>query len=391
MIGVIRFLKKLPHTFCPILFSAVLLSFWGCLAIYNASMKFENPIDYTSKQFIWLGVSVFVSILISRIHIKRYLEFIPWLFGAGVLSLIAVIFWGQSINHMRGWFHTEYFSIQPSEFCKPFFCLFTCWYYRYLVEEETSEAKVYIKLLLSVSPVLVLLVLQPDFGTLLIFILCFLIIYWTHGGSSKFILWSGAAAIPFMLAVLYKFPYVFKRLEGFWNPEKYSSTSGFHLLQLERAIASGGFWGRSFGKSLWSEGYLPLTHNDSIYASFCESLGFIGGFLLIAVFTGALYAAYKKCRRMENDLYGYSLFSLVFCLTIQAYIHMSVNVQLLPPTGITLPFISYGGSSLLSSFIIVGLCKSIISSEKQDLLESNESSEVEPLGENIDSTESGSL
>lgn len=384
MIGLVRFFKRLSHTFCPILLSAILLSLWGCLAIYNASVKFDSPEDYTLKQVIWLGVSILASILISKIHIKRFLEFIPWLYAAGVGSLIAVIFLGQSINHMRGWFHTEYFSIQPSEFCKPFFCLFICWYYRYLLDEEEKELNRFLKLIAGASPVLVLLAMQPDFGTLLIFLLCFLVIYWTHGGSGKFILWSVAGLVPLVVTILYKFPYVHRRLQGFLNPEKYANSSGFHLLQLERAIASGGMWGRSFGKGLWSEGYLPLTHNDSIFASFCESLGFIGGFLLIAIFTGALFWAFKKCKIMSNDLYGFSLFALVFCLVIQAYVHICVNVQLLPPTGITLPFVSYGGSSLLSSFIIIGLCKSIIRSEELDSLESDESSEIEPLGENVD-------
>ena len=125
MIGLVRFFKRLSHTFCHILLSAILLSLWGCLAIYNASVKFDSPEDYTLKQVIWLGVSILASILISKIHIKRFLEFIPWLYAAGVGSLIAVIFLGQSINHMRGWFHTEYFSIQPSEFCSlSFACLF---------------------------------------------------------------------------------------------------------------------------------------------------------------------------------------------------------------------------------------------------------------------------
>ena len=262
--------------------------------------------------------------------------------------------------------------------------MFICWYYRYLLDEEEKELNRFLKLIAGASPVLVLLAMQPDFGTLLIFLLCFLVIYWTHGGSGKFILWSLAGLVPLVVTILYKFPYVHRRLEGFLNPEKYANSSGFHLLQLERAIASGGMWGRSFGKGLWSEGYLPLTHNDSIFASFCESLGFIGGFLLIAIFTGALFWAFKKCKIMSNDLYGFSLFALVFCLVIQAYVHICVNVQLLPPTGITLPFVSYGGSSLLSSFIIIGLCKSIIRSEELDSLESDESSEIEPLGENVD-------
>ncbi|MCM8535662.1 MAG: FtsW/RodA/SpoVE family cell cycle protein [Lentisphaeraceae bacterium] len=392
MIQLVRFLKYALRSFCPILLSAILLSLWGCLAIYNASVNFPNPEDYSTKQITWLIGGVLVALIISKIHIKRFFELIPWLYGFGIFTLIAVIFWGQPVNHMRGWFHTDYFSIQPSEFCKPFFCLFICWYYRYLVDEETVEFKRYLKLGLASLPVLVLLAMQPDFGTLFIFTLCFAAVYWTHGGKTKYLGWTAAGLLPVLIYVLYRYPYVYRRLIGFWSPEEHAHGAGFHLLQLERTIASGGFWGRSFGKGLWSQGYLPLTHNDSIFASFCEALGFVGGFLLIVIFAGALLLAFRKCQKMSNDLYGYSLFALVFCLSIQAFIHISVNVQILPPTGITLPFISYGGSSLLSSFIIVGLCKSIIASEKKDLelLDGDESSEVKPLEEDVDLGESSS-
>jgi cell division protein FtsW (lipid II flippase) len=204
-----------------------------------------------------------------------------------------------------------------------------------------------------------------------------MVIYWIHGGASKYLLWTVCGMLPLFILVIYKFPYIYKRLIGFWNPQEHADGAGFHLLQLERAIASGGFWGRSFGRGLWSQGYLPLTHNDSIFASFCESLGFVGGFLLIMIFIVALFFAFKKYQEMSNDLYGYSLFALVFCLSVQAFVHISVNVQLLPPTGITLPFVSYGGSSLMSSFVIVGLCKSLLDSDKRG--------EVEPLEQDIDS------
>ena len=110
---------------------------------------------------------------------------------------------------------------------------------------------------------------------------------------------------------------------------------------------------------------MPLTHNDSIFASFCEALGFVGGFVLVLIFLSGLIAAVKKSRRMCCGLYANSLIILTFCLCVQAFIHISVNVQLLPPTGITLPFFSYGGSSLISSFVIVGLCKALIRSDRR--------------------------
>lgn len=385
MITLIRLIKRAIRSFCPVLLCAILLSLWGCLAIYNASLQFNHPEYYVIRQVTWLVAGIAVALFLYKVPAPKIFSLIPWFYGIGILSLILVLVIGSSKNHMKGWFHTGWFSLQPSEFFKPVFCLFLCWFCHRLKSEESSDFKKYLKLWVAASPGLVLIALQPDFGTLLIFLILLVTIYWVYGGKIKYLICSFVALLPILILVLLKYPYVMGRFRGFWNPEAHAEGAGFHLMQLERSLASGGFWGRSFGRGLWSQGYLPLTHNDSIFASFCEATGFVGGFALVLVFTVAIFMVVKKSGRMTNDLYGKSLFIMVFSIGLQAFIHISVNVQLLPPTGITLPFFSYGGSSLLASFLIVGLCKSLISSERKDrqLLKSRESSEVEPLKEDL--------
>ena len=387
MISLIRFFKKFANSFCPVLLCAILLSSWGCLAIYNASLQFPQPEYYALKQCTWLLIGVVLALFLYRVNSEFIFKHIKLLYVLGIMSLLLVLFAGHTHNHMKGWFHTGWFSIQPSEFCKPLFCLFLCWYCSTQFSKEESDLKNYIKYLACAFPFILLVALQPDFGTTLIYLVMTLAVYWLFNGRVKYLALSFLAMVPVMITVLYKYPYVLGRLQGFMNPEAHSNGAGYHLLQLERSIARGGFWGQSFGKGLWSQGYLPLTHNDSIFASFCEAVGFVGGFALILVFIIALYAANKKRERMQNSLYGNALFAMVFCLAFQAFIHISVNVQLLPPTGITLPFFSYGGSSLISSFLIIGFCKSVIETDKRKrkLLKSQESGEVEPLEENFDS------
>lgn len=386
MISLIRFIKRFANSFCPVLLCAILLSSWGCLAIYNASLQFPQPEYYAIKQCTWLLIGIGLALTLYRVNSELIFKFIPWIYMFGVLSLVLVLFAGHSHNHMKGWFHTGWFSIQPSEFCKPVFCLAMCWYLHSKKDSEEGEFRTYLKYLAWASPFIILLILQPDFGTALIYLVLTLAIYAVFGGKVRYLVYTVLAGVPAFSIVLYKYPYVLRRLQGFWNPEAHSDGAGFHLIQLERSLASGGFWGQSLGKGLWSQGYLPLTHNDSIYASFCEAVGFVGGFALILVFVVALYASNRKRERMKNSLYGNALFIMVFCLTFQAFLHISVNVQLLPPTGITLPFISYGGSSLISSFLIVGFCKSIIEADRRErrLLKSQESSEVKPLEEDFD-------
>lgn len=386
MITLIRLLKRAFRSFCPLLLCAIFLSLWGCLAIYNASLQFEQPEYYVIRQCTWLVAGILVALFLYRVSATKIFSLIPWLYSFGLLSLFLVLIIGHSRHSMRGWFHTEWFSLQPSEFFKPIFCLFLCWYSDRLKNEDMSNLKKYLKLSLMASPGIILIALQPDFGTTLIFCILLVTIYWVYEGYFKYLFFSFIALIPFLALVLVKYPYVMDRFTGFWNPEAHAEKAGFHLMQLERSLASGGLWGRSFGHGLWSQGYLPLTHNDSIFASFCEATGFVGGLALIFVFSLALMAVVKKSSRMRNELYGKTLFMLVFSLCMQAFIHISVNIQLLPPTGITLPFFSYGGSSLMASFLIVGLCKSLIRTEKREmsLLEGSKSCEVEPFKKDLD-------
>ncbi|NQZ58724.1 MAG: FtsW/RodA/SpoVE family cell cycle protein [Lentisphaeraceae bacterium] len=361
-------MQKIFRSFCPVLLSAILLSSWGCLAIYNASLHFPQPEYYLIRQVTWLLAGVAIALLVYRLPVKWIFEYIPWLYAMGLASLVLVLYAGKAHNNMLGWFYTPWFTVQPSEFCKPVFCLFMCWWIQRLKENSEDDALRYFKYLAAALPSFVLVALQPDFGTLLIYISIFVVVYIISSSSIKYLLWNLTAAIPFCAWVLVKYPYVLARFEGFWDPQAHASGAGYHLLQMQRAMASGGFFGRSFGKGLWSQGYLPLTHNDSIFSSFCEILGFLGGSVLVVVFSGALFGVIKKCGSMKIALYGDALFVLVFSLVMQAFVHISVNVQILPPTGITLPFFSYGGSSLISSFIIIGLCKTLIRSDKKAAL-----------------------
>ena len=119
VIAFIRFIKRLSRTFCPLLLCAMLLSFWGCLAIYNASLQFSDPQYYVLKQVIWLFGGIAVALLLYRISAEWLFSFIPWFYALGLGALLLVLFAEKPHNGMRGWFHTGWFSIQPSEFCKP--------------------------------------------------------------------------------------------------------------------------------------------------------------------------------------------------------------------------------------------------------------------------------
>ena len=360
MIFLVKAFRRFRRAFCPLLISSVMLSLWGCLAIYDAGVSLEHPHYYALRQLVWLAAGIAAALTVAGLRPDFWIRKSPWLYGAGVLVLLLLFLTGGSgTQAMKGWFHTRWLSIQPSEFCKPLFILFLYWLHRRRSPEEENWGHYLLKLCLALLFMLPVM-LQPDFGTLLIFGLIFAVFHWLDGGKVRYLAVTFSLAAAAFPLVLQRYPYVMARFRGFWDPEAYADGAGFHLLQLERALASGGFWGRSFGKGLWSQGYLPLTHNDSIFASFCEVAGFVGGFLLVALLCVAVFAARKKAGEMVNRDHGVLFMMLISSIVLQAFVHIAVNVQLFPPTGITLPFFSYGGSSLISSFIVIGLSRGLL-------------------------------
>jgi len=140
----------------------------------------------------------------------------------------------------------------------------------------------------------------------------------------------------------------------------HAQTTGWHLIQFRRSLAAGGLLGRSPESGLWSSAYLPLSYSDSIFASTAELIGFVGVMPLLLLILGwVVYAHYHACRAANLHSAG-MIMGLAAMLAGQAFIHLSVNLGLLPPTGITLPLISYGGSSLLATTLAIGVVESII-------------------------------
>ena len=152
MITVIRLLKRIVRSFCPVLICAILLTLWGCLAIYNASLQFEHPHFYTLRQLAWLLAGIAVALALYRISAANIFQYLPALYVSGIVFLGLVLFFGGDTQFMKGWFHTGFFSIQPSEFFKPLFCLFICWYANEMRAREEEELKFFLKLFGAAAP-----------------------------------------------------------------------------------------------------------------------------------------------------------------------------------------------------------------------------------------------
>lgn len=343
----------------PVTAVCLFLGLWGCLAIFNASAHYDNPLSYVLRQLVWLSVAMSTLGVASLLSVTVYRVVLPAMAVVSYAMLWLVLEFGVRVNGMQGWFSWNGLYLQPGELAKPAFLLSLAWLMERLAAQRCHLWKGYVPLLLFCGVWCLPIVLEPDFGTFLIYVITFVVVAWVMGSRSSHLVWTAAAAVPVAgLCVMWK-AYLWHRLQGYWEPDAFAETYGWHVVQFQRTLASGGLWGNSLGHGVWSESFLPLSHSDSIFASIAEAVGFAGVVPLILLIIGWAYYGFKRAAAAGDEFSRAAILGLVAMLTIQSLMHLSVNLGLVPPTGITLPLISYGGSSLVSSLLMVGIVEGI--------------------------------
>ena len=336
--------------------AALLLGVTGVLTIASGRFDFPAyPDSLLAKQALFLVSGMIVMFAASAVPFRLYRQYAPVLGAAGVLLLLLLPILGTRANGMRGWLRFGALSLQPSELMKaPFLLILAV----ILSKHEKSEFRKFslsmLWLLLWIIPVL----LQPDFGTAVVYFLTFVLLYFAIGGRLAYlglpISVGVAAAVWFVL----RHPYALRRLSGFVNPHGDPLGSGWHSLQFEIAIARGHIFGVKLGGAIWSNNFLPLPYNDSSYATLSETLGFTGGLLVCGALVLLASSLWRLSRRPQNSDSRIFITGVMLLLTLQGMIHISVNLCLLPTTGLTMPFVSYGGSSLFGCFLMLGMALS---------------------------------
>lgn len=328
-----------------------MLGLWGCLAIYNATMLSNAPFYFAGRQLLWLLIGIATLIGCAKIPFEFYCRNIKILAAISIISLLAVLPLGVKINGMRGWYSFGYFWLQPSELGKPFFLLALC-----LLGQRFKPGWLQLGAMVALATAWILPVaIQPDFGSVAVYGAGLIIAYWLGGGTIRPLISLIALSIPAFIGVLALKPYVLRRLDGFWDPWADPLNNGWHILQFRFAIARGGTTGMSWGKAYWANCYLPLSHSDLVFAALAESLGAVGAFPVILLFMLLVFAFAKLALQTKDVTRQVFVLALGGMVVVQALIHISVNVTILPPTGLTLPILSYGGSSLLATMIGAGM------------------------------------
>ena len=349
-----------------LLVSVILISLFGLVMIYSASYvwaeyKFNNPFKFVINQGIFFVIGIVFMLIVSRINYDWYYKYSNYLLVGCLVLLVLVLIPGVGSvrNGSRSWFGIGSFGIQPSEFTKLALIIFTS---KYLVNNEKSIGDIkrgVLPILGVLFLVFGLIMLQPDFGTGMIIVMSIIGLLFVGGVDFRFFLKIGVVGIFGIIGLIIAAPYRLKRILSFLNPWEDPLGSGFQIIQSLYAIGPGGLFGYGFLNSRQKHFYLPEPQTDFIFSIISEEFGFMGILIVSILFLVIIYFGFKISRH-SNDLFGkYLAFGITFQIAFQAILNLMVVVGLIPVTGVTLPFLSYGGSSLLITLCSIGILLNI--------------------------------
>lgn len=347
-----------------LILTAVVLTLIGCMVIYSASnpMKMsQNHFksffrSYAFKQMMYMFLGIIVAMMIFLMN-QRFIRFITWiLYPGNILLLIAVLVIGSVRMGAQRWLSIGGFSIQPSEFCKITVILALAQYFNWDFDNRKSLRFFIFSFVIACVP-MILILKQPDLGTAMIILPILYTMLFFAGANYLYLTGTivmGLVTAPFLWMRLAQ--YQKDRLLTFINPNADPTGTGYTLLQSKVAIGSGGLYGKGWFHGTQTQlGFLPEKHTDFIFSVLGEEWGFVGTLFIIFLYLILLFFCLSIAER-SRSIYGkVAAVGLGMMLFTHIFINMSMTVGFMPITGLPLPFLSYGGSSLLTSFIAIGL------------------------------------
>ena len=338
----------------PLIALTLIAAIFGIIMISSAGTTSQVVIQSVS---LFLGICGIVALMILD---YEYLSSISlYLYGVGVFLLLLVLIpgLGSKINGARSWFSIGPVSIQPAEIVKIIFII-TFSNHLSKVHDNINKPSVLLKLLGHLGILCALILLQPDFGTATVFVFIAIVLLFVAGLSWKYIA-GGAIALGAFLPVAWFFllhDYQKNRILTLFNPESDPMGAGYHVIQSKIAVGSGRFFGAGLGQgSSQVNNLLPERHTDFIFSVVCEELGLIGAIAVLLILTFIILRCIYIGMNARNDLGNYICMGVATMLIFQVFENIGMCIGLFPVTGITLPFFSYGGSSLLTTMLAIGL------------------------------------
>lgn len=339
----------------------------GLVMVFSASevsayYRFDGDIFYFfKKQLLWALLGIGVMFLLMNYDFWK-LRKLVWIALGGSFALLVLVLIpgiGKTVNGAQRWINLGLFAFQPSEIIKLSLVL----YVAYLTSIQRSYIRTFTKGLLPHLVVLglacMLILAQPDLGTAMAAAGTVYIMLFAAGAKGKHLVNLGLAGVTAVGVAIALEPYRLSRFLAFLDPFKDPKGTGYHIIQSLYAIGSGGFFGRGLGNGLQKHNYLPEQHTDFIYAVINEELGFLGGSLVILLFILFIWRGLRVAITNPDPFGSMLAVGLTSMVALQAVVNIGVVTGSLPITGITLPFISFGGTSLVFTMAGVGMLLNI--------------------------------
>ncbi len=348
------------------------------LAISSAQTTSYTGLNFIPRQLIYYGIGGFIIAVVMIFDMEQYKRMVWYLYGAGLALLVALIFMpegkgqiGEIINGAKSWYHTPLGNIQPSEFMKTFYILacakvISSHNEQYVLRTAKSDFFLLAKIGATLIVPLLLIMQQPDLGSSLVFLAITVALVVLSGISWKIIvpvlaggggiaglfLWMAMNMQDFLEKTFGFQSYQFARIYSWLDPYSYASDEGYQLISAMNAIGSGEVFGKGFQAR---EVYVVENHTDFIFTVIGEEWGFIGASGVVCLYFVLIYHLTKMTLLMKDPFCTYVCAGIIAMITFHVLENIGMTIQLLPITGIPLPFISYGGSSLMGNALALGL------------------------------------
>jgi cell division protein FtsW len=343
------------------------LVLFGAVMIYSASVivgitQFHDAQFFFKREIMYAFLGLLAFVAAANVNYKFWQQSAPWLLGLTFVLLLSVfIFSKGEINGAHRWIVLGGFSFQPSELVKFTFIAYLAAWFSQRKEKVTSITETFVPFAAIMLAVSVLMLLQPDFGTLTVMVMAALAVFWVAGMTWKQF-GIGLVCIVIGLTVVLSAGYRQDRLKAYFTNDQQKDCNDptyYHVCNISIAIGSGGWFGLGFGESRQKRLFLPEPHTDSIFAIIVEELGFVVSTLVLMAIGFVLYRSYRVA------IYAPDMFSRLLAIGVttwfayQGFLNLAAMLQLVPLKGVPLPFISYGGTNLVVSLFAAGVIVNI--------------------------------
>ena len=347
-----------------ILFVAVyLLVSLGIVMTYSASaiyaeQFFKSPTYFLRRQLLYVGIGTFFLFFAAAQDPYLWKEHVREILILSIFLLVIVLvpIFGHEAGGARRWIRLGPVNFQPSEIAKLAICLYLADYLsRRIKGIQRGEFSVLLPPLFVMGLTCGLILLQPDLGSSVFIFLISAILFFLAGIRMRYVIGTSLIFLPAFYLLVVRVPYRLSRVTAYLNPWSDSRGSGFQMIQSLLAFGLGGIRGAGLGEGTQKLFYLPQSYNDFIFSIIAEELGLLGTFGVLALYTAILIAGFRIAYRARGNYEKLFVIALVLLIVLQAMINMLVATGLIPTKGLPLPFVSYGGSSLVFNLVAVGL------------------------------------